>query len=130
NNGWVGLRARQDLLDRVLGRKCEAYRGEEDNGQSDDAPRPLLPMRSMAELSPPLFAAVLKELGGPELTQEDYDNYAAAHKDRAAVMEELDGPERGPEYWEAHAAAHGDGIYTPDDPPGPIRHRGIEVLQE
>ncbi len=79
NNGWVGLRARQHLLDRFLGRKCEAYLGEEDNGKSDDAPRPLLPMRSLAELSLPLRAAVLKELGGPELGPEDYEAYAAAH---------------------------------------------------
>ena len=64
DNGWVGLRARQHLLDQILGPESEAERPE------DDAPRPLLPMHSMTELSPPLFAAVLKELGGPEPEDE------------------------------------------------------------
>jgi hypothetical protein len=81
----------------------------------------------MTALSPPLFAAVLKELGGADLTPEDYENYAAEHKDRTAVLKELGLPERGGEYAEAFAAAHGDGPYIPDcgtDPPGmkiPIR---------
>ncbi len=133
NNGWVGLRARQHLLDRFLGAEdnplpasarafAETSR-QGDAGQDDkpDAPRrPKLPMRSMAELSPPLFAAVLKELGGPEIGPEDYENYAAEHKDRAAVLKELDGPQRSPEYWEAYAAAYDDGTcppYMPDDFP-------------
>jgi len=136
----VGLRARQDLLDRFLGpednplrpsfaKASEGYAGQ-DAGQAGkpDAPRrPLLPIRSMIELSPRLFAAVLKELGGADLTPEDYENYAAEHKDRAAVLKELGLPERGGEYAEAFAAAHGDGPYIPDcgtDPPGmklPIR---------
>ena len=49
DSGWVGLRARQDLLDRFL--------GEEEEGRADEPRRPLLPIRSMRELSPPLFAA-------------------------------------------------------------------------
>ncbi len=121
-NNWVGLRARQDLLDRFLGPEDED-KDKPDAGQDGkpDAPRrPLLPIRSMIDLSPPLFAAVLKELGGPEIGPEDYENYAAEHKDQAAVLEELDGPQRSPEYWVAYAAAYDDGTcppYRPDDFP-------------
>jgi hypothetical protein len=99
DNGWVGLRARQDLLDRFLGPEDNPLRqgSAGQDGKPDDPPRPKFPIHSMTELSPPLFAAVLKELGGPELGPEDYENYAAAHKDRTAVLKELGGPEPGPE---------------------------------
>ena len=82
-----------------MARKCREYvinkflddRVEDEGGESDDARRPMLPMRSMTELSPKLKAAVLKELGGPEMGPEDY---AEAGEDYPGTPEDSSGSPR------------------------------------
>ena len=78
DDGETGRKARQHIIDtfryppdpsRLAG---PGPRSRASGSAGELAHRPKLPLRSMTELSPKLKAAVLKELGGPEMGPEDY----------------------------------------------------------
>ncbi len=64
DNGWVGLRARQDLLDRFLSPEDDSHR------HPDPADRP-----GLADLPEPLKTEVIRALGGPA-DEDEADEYA------------------------------------------------------
>ena len=66
DNGWVGLRARQDLLDRFLGPEHDSDR------HANPADRP-----GLADLPEPLKTEVIRALGGPVEEDEDYTHWVA-----------------------------------------------------
>ncbi len=112
DDGWVGLRARQDLLDRFLG--PEDYSARHENL----ADRP-----GLADLPEPLKTEVIRALGGP--VDED-DAYGDAHwatvaeqeplKDDVAQPPSAEQKQRTPQ---PGAAALQAGMRrTPRDPPG------------
>ena len=66
DNGWVGLRARQDLLDRFLG-------PEDDRVENEVPPSERAFGPELRDLPEPLKTEVIRALGGP--TENDPDEY-------------------------------------------------------
>ena len=66
NNGWVGLRARQDLLDRFLGPEDDGVENEVPPAERDFGPE-------LRDLPEPLKTEVLRALGGPDEDEETGD---------------------------------------------------------
>ena len=87
-DGETGRKARQHIIDTFRYPPDPAKLAGRTPGPAGDlARRPKLPLRSMTELSPPLFDAVLKELGGPELEPEDYEDYADTPEDKTQAVD-------------------------------------------
>ena len=66
NNGWVGLLARQDLLDRFLGPEDERVESEVPPAERDFGPE-------LRDLPEPLKSQVVEALGGPAADEEDVE---------------------------------------------------------
>ncbi len=60
DDGWLGLRARQDLMDRFLGPESD------DDGAGYRSPEDLEADHGLADLPEPLKTQVIRALGGPE----------------------------------------------------------------
>jgi len=76
DNGWVGLRARQDLLDRFLG--PEDDRAEKVQNEVPPAERDFGP--ELRDLPEPLKSQVVEALGGPT-DEDDYEYSYCEHGD-------------------------------------------------
>jgi len=66
DNGWVGLRARQDLLDRFLAPEDDRVEKEVPPAERDFGPE-------LRDLPEPLKSQVVEALGGPVEEDEDYE---------------------------------------------------------
>ena len=95
NNGWVGLRARQDLMDRFLGPEDERAESEVPPAERDFGPE-------LRDLPEPLKSQVVEALGGPaadgsddypprvEPSDEIPPGQEDAGKDQAAAVQKND----------------------------------------
>ena len=61
DDGWLGLRARQDLMDRFL-----SPEGDEDDEDGYRSPEEIEAAHGLADLPEPLKTEVIRALGGPE----------------------------------------------------------------
>ena len=66
DNGWVGLRARQDLLDRFLGPEGDRLEDDVPPAERDFGPE-------LRDLPEPLKTEVIRALGGPAADEEDVE---------------------------------------------------------